>query len=114
MIDTILTEMFVKIDDFCLLFEPQWQKSLLHSGEKHRNRAGQLCLSEKLTIIVGFQVSGFRTFKSYYQFIQHYHRREFPKLVSYNRFIQLMPRTLVPLCAYLLSRRGQVTGRAFY
>lgn len=88
-------------------------KKFVARGEKHRNRAGQLCLSEKLTIIVGFQASGFRTFKSYYQFIQHYHAKEFPALVSYNRFIQVMPQNLIPLCAYLLSCRGQVTGISF-
>lgn len=29
-------------------------------------------------------------------------------VVSYNRFIQLMPRILVPLLAYLNSQKGQV------
>lgn len=113
MIDSMLTEIFVKIDDFCQKFEPRWEKSLLESHKKHRRREGQLCLSEKLTIIVCFQISGFRTFKSYYQFLRAYHRPAFPQLVSYNRFVQLMPKTLIPLCAYLLSCRGQVRGISF-
>ncbi len=38
---------------------------------------------------------------------------EFPKLVSYNRFVELMPRILVPLCVYLHTRKGQVSGISF-
>jgi hypothetical protein len=38
---------------------------------------------------------------------------EFPRLVSYNRFVELMPRVLVPLWFYLHSRKGQVTGISF-
>ena len=37
----------------------------------------------------------------------------FPKLFSYNRFIELMPRTIVILCCYLESRKGQCTGISF-
>jgi hypothetical protein len=42
-----------------------------------------------------------------------YLRAEFPKLVSYTRFIQLMPRILVVLCAYLQNCYGQTHGIAF-
>lgn len=30
----------------------------------------------------------------------------FPKLPSYNRFVELMPLALVPLCGYLQTRKG--------
>jgi hypothetical protein len=40
-------------------------------------------------------------------------RSEFPNLVSYNRFVELMPRTLIPLLAYMRGRKGNCTGISF-
>ena len=37
-------------------------------------------------------------------------RAELPGLPSYTRFIELIPMTLLPLCAYLQTRKGQLTG----
>ena len=37
---------------------------------------------------------------------------DFPHLVSYTRFVELMPAALVPLCAYLHTRKGQSQGVA--
>jgi len=71
-------------------------------------------LSEVMTIIVWFQQSGYRTFKDYYRKEVCLHLRdEFPNLVSYNRFIELMPSALIPLCFYLQTRKGQTAGVAF-
>jgi hypothetical protein len=33
-------------------------------------------------------------------------RGEFPQLVSYNRFVELMSAVVIPLCVYLHTRRG--------
>jgi len=33
--------------------------------------------------------------------------------VSYSRFVELMPSALVPLCAFLQTRYGRVTGIAY-
>ncbi|NJO17165.1 MAG: IS982 family transposase [Thioploca sp.] len=40
-------------------------------------------------------------------------RNAFPNLVSYNRFVELMQSVLIPLCAYLYSRKGKSQGIAF-
>ncbi len=37
----------------------------------------------------------------------------FPCLVSYQRFVELMPSALVPLCGYLHSRKGRCSGIPF-
>ena len=34
-----------------------------------------------------------------------YHSNDFPSLVSYNRFVELMPQALMPLLFYLNTRR---------
>src|SRR6201989_2007101 len=105
---------FCDIDDFCLIFEPLWKKRLLSSGERHRDRAGRLCLSEVMTIIVMFHASAYRNFKAYYteQVLKNYWWA-FPRLVSYQRFVDLMPQALVPLCGYLQTRTGECSGISF-
>jgi hypothetical protein len=40
-------------------------------------------------------------------------RAEFPGLPSYNRFVELIPMALLPLCGYLQTRKGQPTGIQF-
>ena len=67
-----------------------------------------------MTIIVYFHQSNYREFKHYYQeHIWKNHQSSFPQLVSYQRFIELMPRTLIPLIFYLNTRKGSNTGISF-
>lgn len=109
-----LVHIFCDIDDFCKSLEPTLSKHLIASGARPRTRTPQLSLSEIMTIIVYFHRSRYRTFKDYYtRFVTPHLRAYFPKLVSYNRFVELMPRALLPLCAYLNTRKGQCTGIAF-
>lgn len=106
--------LFSDLDDFCQSFEPTFNTKQLEAGTRRRQRHTTLILSEVLTIIVWFQQSGYRTFKDYYRKEICLHlRSEFPNLVSYNRFVELMPAALVPLCFYLQTRKGQTAGVAF-
>ena len=90
------------------------EQRLLESSLKRRRRQGALCLSEVMTIIVGFHLSGYRTFKPYYlNDVLRYQRDYFPGLVSYNRFVELLQGSLVPLCCFLASRFGQCSGISF-
>jgi Transposase DDE domain len=104
--------LFCDIDDFCLLFEPLWRRHLLET--RQRNRPSALCLSEVMTIIVLFHASSYRNFKAYYteQVLKQY-SWAFPRLVSYGRFVELMPSALIPLCGYLQSRKGRCCGVSF-
>ncbi len=105
---------FCDIDDFCLLFEPRWQQQMLTSGERQRRRAATLSLSEVMTIIVLFHASGYRDFKTFYtQHVQRHLSSAFPRLVSYNRFVELQRDALIPLCAYIQTRQGECRGIAF-
>jgi len=78
-----------------------------------RQRAGRLTSSEVMTILIAFHRSDFRTFKHFYLMLMEQHRAEFPDLVSYQRFVELMPSVLALLCAYLQSRFGSCTGIGF-
>ena len=70
--------------------------------------------AEILTILILFQQSGYRTFKGFYsQHVQVALAPGVSRLVSYTRFVDLMPRFLVPLAIYLHTQRGRCTGISF-
>jgi len=109
-----LLELFVSVDDFCQNFLPFWERKLIEDGSKKRQRAGQLSMSEIMTIMIYFHQSQYRNFKAYYtEHVCQYLRGEFPKLVSYERFVVLMPSVLGPLSAYLKSLYGRCHGISF-
>ncbi len=109
-----LTELFCDMHDFCKRLKPEWDSQLLDKTKKKRNRKFTLSLSEIMTLIVEFHRSSYRNFKHYYD--KHVLKNllwAFPHLVSYNRFVELMQSALIPLCLYLHSRKGSVTGISF-
>ena len=106
-----LTTLFCHIDDFV---KARNNKSIQFEQSKPpRGVSAQMSLSELMTIIIAYHHSAYKNFKSYYHYIKNYHFQEFPKLISYNRFIEWMPSCLIPLSAYLKSRRGQITGISY-
>jgi hypothetical protein len=50
----------------------------------------ELCLSEVMTIVVGFHLSGYRTKDYCLNQALRNERSYFPGLVSYNRFVELL------------------------
>jgi hypothetical protein len=109
-----ILDLYCSVDDFWQAFGPTWEASLLASGARHRRRAGQLHPSEIVTIVIWFHQSHYRTFKAYYtEQVQIHLRAEFPTLVSYSRFVELLPRVLAPLTAYLHTQLGRCTGLSF-
>jgi transposase len=109
-----IVTMFCDIDDFCRhLLTAQYPQLAAHSSQSKPYRS-RLTLSEVMTILVLFHVSHYRTFKHFYLAHLLVQRRgEFPTLPSYTRFVELIPLTLLPLCAYVQTRKGQVTGLQF-
>jgi hypothetical protein len=109
-----ILELFCSVDDFWQQFAPTWRQDLLTSGQRQRLRPTQLHPSEIMTIMILFHQSHYRTFKAYYtQYVQRHLHREFPALVSYQRFVELMPTVLVPLLAYLHTQLGRCSGISF-
>lgn len=109
-----LDDLFYDIDEFCRLFLPAWHRQLLTSGERKRQRTTRLALGEIMTILIYFHQSQYRNFKAFYLLHLGRHcRREFPNLLSYNRFVALIPTALMPMCICLHTRRGEDTGIAF-
>lgn len=109
-----LVELFCDVDDFCKIFIPQWQKQLLADGTRQRQRETRMSTSELMTIVIGFHMSHHRDFKNYYLgYISSLYKKEFPNLLSYTRFLAIMPRLIVPMSAYFTSLKGKPTGIEF-
>jgi hypothetical protein len=109
-----ILDLYCSLDAFWQRCEPRWEREVLASGQRRRRRATRLHPSEILTILILFQQSGYRTFKGFYrEYVQLHLRRDFPQLLSYTRFVDRMPRSLVPLAVYLPLQRGQCTGMSF-
>jgi hypothetical protein len=108
-----LLELFCHVDDFCKAITT-WQTEQLLGPAKKPGPKPKLSASEIMTIIIYFHMSQYRNFKSYYtEYVMKHLHSEFPDLVSYNRFVELMPMTLLPLCLYLKTQLGPVTGISF-
>lgn len=108
-----LLELFCDVDDFYQGFTAWSSEQQLTNGRKRGPRC-RLSESEVMTLVIHFHESGYRTFKRYYcEHVCKQLRDEFPALVSYNRFVELMSKIFLPLCAYLQQNFGEVTGISF-
>jgi hypothetical protein len=106
-----LTELFCLIDDFCRRFEPAWERRRLSSGVRKRQRKGELSLSELMALAVLFHQLRFRQFKSFYPgYARRHLRREFPRLPSYQRCVELLPRCAAPFAALSAALKGACDG----
>jgi len=111
-----ITSIYCDVDDFCKALEQYCKTHLLPNGKAPKwFPASRLSLSEVMTIIVLFHLSGYRCFKWYYQsYVCVVMRDYFPETVSYNRFVELMSLALLPLLLYTqFFRRGRCTGIGF-
>lgn len=107
-----LTCIFCEIDDFCKEFNNSMKSKLLPSASHGKKGPRcQLSDSEIMVILIWFQSSGFRNFKCFYKgFVCSYWHDAFPKLPSYNRFLELMPRVIAQLIVF--SQLGPVANQA--
>lgn len=112
-----ITEIFVKVDDFCNEFKHEYKKHALapDASVKKRNRKATLCDSEIITILIAFHGGQFRNFKHFYlHFVCSELDDLFPEVVSYNRFIELSHRSALPFMFFLHHCcRGECTGISF-
>lgn len=108
-----LTDLYCSVDDFWKSFKGEWDKHLINRGTSKRGPEPELTISEMMTIVILFHQSNYRTFKHFYFYVCDYLGKEFPRLISYSRFVYLMKNLFIPLFAYLLQRRGEITGIAF-
>ena len=114
-VESKLIEIFCHIDDFNQVFINELRTHQLSDGSRKRIKPGSLYESEVMTIVIFFHLMRYRDFKHYYLFhVCEHMRNEFPGLVSYNRFVELMQKSLLPLAVFLKTRcLGKCTGISF-
>ena len=87
-----ITELYCKVDDFCNEVD-RIEKSTRIGAYKKATRTPQLKNSEIVTIILLFHYSPCKNFKYFFESYLQLYKPEFPELLSYNRFLELMPRS---------------------
>lgn len=115
-----VTEIFCVVDEFCKNFYAEAEKNLMKrlesdNGKRHRNRKTAMSESEIMTIIVCYHFGSFANFKHYYLFYVRQHLAgDFPTAVSYNRFVELMPRVFFMMMLFMkLHTFGKCSGISF-
>lgn len=109
-----LIPIFCDVDDFCKGYEKYCTQHLLMDKAQIAPKTS-MAMSEIMTIVIYFHLSQYRTFKWYYKDCVCVRLREyFPRLVSYNRFIEIMQSVIAPLTLYLMKQRfGNSSGINF-
>ncbi|MFM8454400.1 MAG: transposase, partial [Gammaproteobacteria bacterium] len=106
-----LRNIFSEIDDFCNNLSRHTFKYLLESDRVPKTKTGPSCClsdSEIMTILILFQMVRFRDFKTFYcNFVQKNWLSYFPKLPSYNRFVELMKRVIFPMTLFVHYKNGR-------
>ena len=107
-----LTSIFCEMDDFCNTFDSLAQHYMLSGAMKaKRGPSCSLAMSEIMTVLVMFQSSRVRDFKNFYTgLLCLYYKGYFPKLPSYERFVNLMQSAIFPLSIFAQLKTGQKTG----
>lgn len=96
-----ITELFVFVSDFCQEYTTYLYSRMLPAKRKP-TRTPETTICEVMTIILLFQQSPIRNFKHFYLTYLQLYKPEFPKLPSYNRFIELQQRCLGHFHALLM------------
>jgi len=111
-----IIEIFVQVDDFCKEIMPELEKQFIQDRSLgKRNRKAGLCNSEMITLMVAFHYGQFTNLKSFYlHFAQAHLKDMFPGLVSYNRFVELQPRSAVMFMLFVkMNCMGKCRGLSF-
>ena len=107
-----VTEIFCLADEFCKEYAEIVDKALIGNKAKRPSIMSQ---SEVITLVIIFQLSGFRTFKHFYVFyVKNHMKDDFPDTVSYNRFTELMQQNLMAMTLFLKTCcLGDCSGISF-
>lgn len=110
-------EIYSLADDFCKVFSEQLKSYRLSVPKTTRDyyRESKLSDAEVITILVLFHLKGYRCLKHFYlEYVCKHMQDVFPKVVSYNRFVELQQSVLLPLTIFLKEvLLGECTGISF-
>ena len=98
-----VTEIFCMADDFCKFFDAMTAKyTLKPTGKRKYHRDSTMSKAEVMLIMILFHASGYRCFKHFYlEKVCKQLRHLFPKVVSYNRLVELERDVAIPLTLFI-------------
>ncbi|MGI4805840.1 MAG: IS982 family transposase [Janthinobacterium lividum] len=107
-----ISDIFYLVDEFCKDFDNSTKGFILGKPSK---RPAMMSKSEVISMCMLFHLSGFRCFKHFYMFyVQRHMQGEFPRTVSYNRFVELSQGVLLPMAIFLKTCcLGSCSGISF-
>lgn len=111
-----ITEIFCMADDFCKVFDAQMKKYTIKDASKRNyHRDSTMSKAEIMVIVIMFHSSGYRCLKHFYKECVCKHLRHlFPRVVSYNRFVELQHYVAIPLAIFIKKvLLGKCTGISF-
>ena len=112
-----ITGLFVFVDDFYQYVEKELQNQLIQSeyAKRKPTRICELTIPEMITIIMLYHQSPCKHFKFFYKSYLQLYKSEFPRLISYNRFVELKSRALpyMLLLIQWFTYQTQKTGIAY-
>lgn len=111
-----VTELFFIADEFCKFFDWMMARyTLKNAGKRPYHRETTLSKAEIMLIIILFHDSGYRCLKHFYlDYVCKHLRHLFPKVVSYNRFVELEREVAIPLALFIKRvLLGKCTGISF-
>ena len=109
-----ITEIYCIADDFRKEFTQEFEKlkMLPDDGRKPGSRSREMSDSEIMTVLLLFHFGTFKNFKhNCLHYIGVHLKKEFPKQLSYNRFVAIEHRGFVPMMFFLnVVCFGKCTG----
>ena len=111
-----VTEIFCMADDFCKFFDAMTAKyALKPTGKRKYHRNSTMSKAEVMLIMILFHDSGYHCFKHFYlEKVCKHLRHLFPKVVSYNRIVELEREVAVSLTLFIKKvLLGKCTGISF-
>lgn len=112
-----VTEIFCMLGDLCkemdLVID---QNSIVEdSGKARRKKPSRMSDSEVITIMILFHLKGYRCLNHFFlNHVTQHMRDDFPKTVSYNRFVELQKKCVLPMVVFLQTCcLGQCSGISF-
>jgi Transposase DDE domain len=109
-----LTQLYVEIDDFCRKISENLNSHLVGMGKPIEIDTPGLSLSEVLTILVYYHFSRFDCIKHYYLIkMRTSHKKDFPKLPSYNRFVERIKEVAWLAALYLQYKQSKFEGLGY-
>jgi hypothetical protein len=109
-----LTELYAEIDDFCREISKNLNSYLVGVDKSFNIDTPGLNLAEVLTILIYYHFSHFDCLKHYYLVkIQLNHKKDFPKLPSYNRFVERIKEVSLLAALYLQYRQAKFDGMGY-